>query len=79
MAWRSTHSGSGCRRRRFDAPHRLARLAVLIEQALSGRIRLTTEIRKMSKMLLVSGCARSTMPPRVVIDNHASNTHTVCG
>ena len=25
----------------FDAPHRLARLSVLIEQALSGRIRLT--------------------------------------
>ena len=26
----------------FDAPHRLARLAVVIEQALSGRLRLTT-------------------------------------
>ena len=29
----------------FDAPHRLARLAMVIEQALSGRIRLATDIR----------------------------------
>jgi [protein-PII] uridylyltransferase len=61
----------------FDAPHRLARLAVLIEQALSGRIRLATEIRKMSKMLLGQRMRAIHVPPRVVIDNHASNTHTV--
>src|SRR6185312_13135045 len=61
----------------FDAPHRLARLAVLIEQALSGRIRLTTEIRKMSKMLLGQRMRAIHVPPRVVIDNHASNTYTV--
>src|SRR5208283_1818447 len=29
----------------FEAPHRLARLSVLIEQALSGRLRLSAEIR----------------------------------
>jgi [protein-PII] uridylyltransferase len=61
----------------FDAPHRLARLAVLIEQALSGRIRLATEIRKMSKMLLGRRMRAIHVPPRVVIDNHASNTHTL--
>jgi [protein-PII] uridylyltransferase len=61
----------------FDAPHRLARLAVLIEQALSGRIRLASEIRKVSKMLLGRRLHAIHVPPRVVIDNHASNTHTV--
>jgi [protein-PII] uridylyltransferase len=61
----------------FDAPHRLARLAVLIEQALSGHIRLATEIRKMSKTLLGQRMRAIHVPPRVVIDNHASNTHTV--
>ncbi|HTI83881.1 MAG TPA: [protein-PII] uridylyltransferase [Acetobacteraceae bacterium] len=61
----------------FDAPHRLARLAVLIEQALSGRIRLGTEIRKMSKALLGRRLRSIHVPPRVVIDNHASNTYTV--
>jgi [protein-PII] uridylyltransferase len=61
----------------FDAPHRLARLAVLIEQALSGRIRLAAEIRKMTKMLLGRRMRAIHVPPRVVIDNHASNTHTV--
>ncbi len=61
----------------FDAPHRLARLSVLIEQALSGRIRLSTEIRKLSKSLLGRRMRAIHVPPRVVIDNHASNTHTV--
>ncbi len=61
----------------FDAPHRLARLAVLIEQALSGRLRLNAEIRKVSKMLLGRRMRAIHVPPRVVVDNHASNTHTV--
>jgi [protein-PII] uridylyltransferase len=61
----------------FDAPHRLARLAVLIEQALSGRLRIGAEIRKMSKVLLGQRMRAIHVPPRVVIDNHASNTHTV--
>jgi [protein-PII] uridylyltransferase len=61
----------------FDAPHRLARLYVLIEQALSGRIRLGQEIRKASKSLFGSRMRAINVPPRVVIDNHASNTHTV--
>jgi [protein-PII] uridylyltransferase len=61
----------------FDAPHRLARLAVLIEQSLSGRLRLNTEIRKASKMLLGQRMRAIHVPPRGVIDNHASNTYTV--
>ncbi len=61
----------------FDAPHRLARLSVVIEQALSGRIRLAAEIRKVSKVLLGRRTRALHAPPRVVIDNHASNTYTV--
>jgi [protein-PII] uridylyltransferase len=61
----------------FDAPHRLARLSVLIEQALSGRLRLSTEIRRVSKVLLGRRMQAIHVPPRVVIDNSASNTHTV--
>jgi [protein-PII] uridylyltransferase len=61
----------------FDAPHRVARLSVLIEQALSGRLRLSAEIRKLSKMLLGRRLHAIHVPPRVVIDNHASHTHTV--
>ena len=61
----------------FDTPHRLARLAVLIEQALSGRLRLASEIRKISKSVLGSRMRAIHVPPRVVVDNHASNTHTV--
>ena len=61
----------------FDAPHRLAKLAVLIEQALSGRIRLPAEILKVSKMLLGRRTRAINVPPRVVIDNHASSSFTV--
>jgi [protein-PII] uridylyltransferase len=61
----------------FDAPHRLARLAVLVEQALSGRLRLAAEIRKLSKSMLGSRMRAIHVPPRVVVDNRASNTHTV--
>ncbi len=59
----------------FDAPHRLARLAVLIEQALSGRLRLAEEIRKVRRE--PARLRAVTVPPRAVFDNHASNTHTV--
>ncbi len=61
----------------FDAPHRLARLYVLIEQALSGRIRLKSEIKRASHTLLGQRMRAIHVPPRVVIDNRASNTHTV--
>ncbi len=61
----------------FDQPHRLAKLYVLIEQALSGRLKLGAEIKKMSKTMLGSRMRAIHVPPRVVIDNRASNTHTV--
>ena len=61
----------------FDQPHRLARLYVLVEQALSGRIRLATEIRKAGRALLGRRMRAILVPPRVVIDNRASNTYTV--
>jgi [protein-PII] uridylyltransferase len=61
----------------FDAPHRLARLSALIEQALSGRLRLEAEIHRVSKLLLGRRLNAIYVPPRVVIDNHASHTHTV--
>ncbi|WP_240048217.1 [protein-PII] uridylyltransferase [Crenalkalicoccus roseus] len=59
----------------FDAPHRLARLSVLIEQSLSGRIRLAEEIAKVRRE--PARLRAVTVPPRVVFDNHASNTHTI--
>jgi [protein-PII] uridylyltransferase len=59
----------------FDAPHRLARLSVLIEQSLSGRLQLDAEIRKVRRE--PARLAAVTVPPRVVFDNFASNTHTV--
>jgi [protein-PII] uridylyltransferase len=61
----------------FDAPHRLARLYVLVEQALSGRIKLASEIKRTQQPLLGRRMRAIHVPPRVVIDNHASNTHTV--
>lgn len=61
----------------FESPHRLARLATLIEQALSGRLRLRTEIPKLVQGLIGKRMRAIHVPPRVVIDNHASNTHTV--
>jgi [protein-PII] uridylyltransferase len=61
----------------FDSPHRLARLYVLIEQALSGRLKLAAEIRKVSRALLGRRMRAIHVPPRVVVDNHASNSHTV--
>ena len=59
----------------LEAPHRLARLSVLIEQALSGQIRLLNEIRKVRRE--PSRLRAVTVPPRVVLDNHASASHTV--
>ena len=50
---------------------------MLIEQALSGRLRLAAEIRKASTALLGRRMRAIHVPPRVVIDNRASNTHTV--
>jgi [protein-PII] uridylyltransferase len=61
----------------FDAPHRLAKLSVLVEQALSGRLQLSAEIRRVGEALLGRRMRAIHVPPRVVIDNRASHTHTV--
>ena len=61
----------------FDQPHRLAKLSALIEQVLSGRLRLGQEIRKLSRDMFGKRMRAIHAPPRVVVDNHASNTHTV--
>jgi [protein-PII] uridylyltransferase len=61
----------------YDTPHRLARLSSLVEQALSGRLKLATEIRKATRSLLPGRMRAIHVPPRVVVDNRASNRHTV--
>ena len=61
----------------FDAPHRLARLHVLVEQSLSGRLGIDGEIRRAGQQLIGRRMRAIHVPPRVVIDNRASNTHTV--
>ena len=61
----------------FDAPHRLARLSALVEQALSGRLQLVSEMRRVGDALLGRRMRAIHVPPRVVIDNRASHTHTV--
>ncbi len=61
----------------FDTPHRLARLAALVEQALSGRLRLESEIRKATRSTVPQRMRAIHVPPRVVVDNRASNRHTV--
>jgi [protein-PII] uridylyltransferase len=61
----------------YDTPHRLARLSSLVEQALSGRLKLAAEIRKATRTLLPGRMRAIHVPPRVVVDNRASNRHTV--
>jgi [protein-PII] uridylyltransferase len=59
----------------FESPSRLAKLSVLVEQALAGRLDLKAEIAKLKRE--PARLRAVTVPPRVVVDNHASNTHTV--
>jgi [protein-PII] uridylyltransferase len=61
----------------FDQPHRLAKLYVLIERALSGGLALAAEIHKISRSIIGRRMRAIHVPPRVVVDNRASNTHTV--
>jgi len=61
----------------FARSDRLARLSVLIDQALSGSLRPAEELAGRR----IDGAAKRTrvfsVPPQVIIDNKASNTHTV--
>jgi len=61
----------------FDAPHRLAKLYTLIEQALTGQLHLDQEIARLSEALLGRRMRAIHVPPRVLVDNRASNTYTV--
>jgi [protein-PII] uridylyltransferase len=61
----------------FDQPHRIAKLAVLVEQALSGHLRLENEIPKLAQALMGRRMRAIHVPPRVVVDNRASNSYTV--
>ena len=53
----------------------IARMSVLIEHALSGKLKIAEEIRKARPPFPRTRAIH--VPPRVVIDNHASATHTV--
>ncbi|MBL8706966.1 MAG: [protein-PII] uridylyltransferase, partial [Rhodospirillales bacterium] len=59
----------------FDRPDRLAKLATRIEQALSGKLLPRQELAKPAA--IQSRTRVFKVPPRVLIDNKASATHTV--
>jgi [protein-PII] uridylyltransferase len=59
----------------FDRPDKLAKLAVLFENVLSGRLKPHIELKKPGA--IPSRTRVFTVPPRVLIDNKASLTHTV--
>lgn len=61
--------------RAFDRPERIARLATHIEQALSGRVRLRETFSR--RPAIVSRTHVFRVPPRALIDNTASATHTL--
>lgn len=60
----------------FDSQSRLAKLDTNIEQALSGRLRFDRELAK-RRASAQSRTRVFTVPPRVLIDNKASASHTV--
>jgi len=60
----------------FESGSRRAKLASLIEQALSGRLRLARELEKKSDQIR-SRTKLFPVPPRVLIHDHASAAHTV--
>jgi [protein-PII] uridylyltransferase len=52
-------------------------LAALVEQSLSGHLRLSQEIPKLAQAVLGRRMRAIHVPPRVVVDNRASNAYTV--
>ena len=60
----------------FDSGDKLAKLAVMIERTLSGQLRPLQELAK-RKPGLTNRTRVFKVPPRVLIDNKASTTHTV--
>ncbi|HZB93897.1 MAG TPA: [protein-PII] uridylyltransferase [Stellaceae bacterium] len=59
----------------FDRPDKLAKLAVLFENVLAGKVKPHLELMKPGA--IQSRTRVFTVPPRVLIDNKASLTHTV--
>jgi [protein-PII] uridylyltransferase len=60
----------------FDSPAKLAKLATSVEQVLSGRTRLDRELAA-RKGKLPSRAHVFKVPPRVLVDNKPSRSHTV--
>jgi [protein-PII] uridylyltransferase len=60
----------------FDRADRLARLSATVERTLFGEIKLTQELPK-RRGNLPARAEVFTVEPRVLVDNNASNTHTV--
>ncbi|HSV29975.1 MAG TPA: [protein-PII] uridylyltransferase [Candidatus Omnitrophota bacterium] len=60
----------------FDSPPKLAKLSATIEQVLSGRMRLDKELAA-RRSKLPSRASVFKVPPRVLVDNQASNAHTL--
>ncbi|ACI99972.1 [protein-PII] uridylyltransferase [Rhodospirillum centenum] len=67
----AAHGGS------FESPDKLARLAVLVEKALAGELRMADELAKRRSATLPSRARVFKVPPRVLVDNTASTAHTV--
>jgi [protein-PII] uridylyltransferase len=59
----------------FARPEKLAKLSILIEQALSGRLRIREALAK--SPMVPPRTRVFTVPPRVLVDNQASRTHTL--
>ena len=66
--------GEGCS---FEEPHQLGRLNHLVEQALSGRLDIRKGIEDANHHSTSRRMRAIHVPPRVVIDNTASDRHTV--
>ena len=60
----------------FDTPSKLAKLSTVIEQVLSGRMRLSQELAA-RKGKLPARAHVFKVPPRVIIDNKAASSHTL--
>ncbi len=61
----------------FEEKERLAKLWPRIEDALTGRMHTARELETVRTRALPSRTGVFKVPPRVIIDNKASNTHTV--
>jgi [protein-PII] uridylyltransferase len=61
----------------FDRSDRLAKMSVYIEQALSGELNISEAFAKKSSPYLRSRSKAVPLPGQVLIDNDASNIHTV--